>query len=205
MASKVQPAADYWTDDVKLTSKVQPAAGYWTFDRVSICHLILLGTTALSVPWSPRQQQGESLLKAQQRQYLLGAHSSSNLKESLSTPTSETSLSTCMLSISLSTKRPEKIFPSTPYKIYLWVQQGQNYFSAQQDQMYLRAQQSQIISELTKAKKNLILPHLGNQESGWNILDLYKACLLASIGGRNDVCATSFLVCSLGSATYVGT
>ena len=26
MTSKVQPAADYWTDDVKMTSKVQPAA-----------------------------------------------------------------------------------------------------------------------------------------------------------------------------------
>ena len=27
-----------------MTSKVQPAADYWTVDRVSICHLILLGT-----------------------------------------------------------------------------------------------------------------------------------------------------------------
>ena len=33
MTSKVQPAADYWTDDVKMTSKVQPAANYWTVDR----------------------------------------------------------------------------------------------------------------------------------------------------------------------------
>ena len=32
MKSKVQPAADYWTDDVKMTSKVQPAADYWTDD-----------------------------------------------------------------------------------------------------------------------------------------------------------------------------
>ena len=31
--SKVQPAADYWTDDVKMTSKVQPAANYWSVDR----------------------------------------------------------------------------------------------------------------------------------------------------------------------------
>ena len=28
MTAKVQPAADYWTDDVKMTSKVQPAADY---------------------------------------------------------------------------------------------------------------------------------------------------------------------------------
>ena len=33
MTSKVQPAADYWTDDVKITSKVQPAANYWTVAR----------------------------------------------------------------------------------------------------------------------------------------------------------------------------
>ena len=33
MMSKVQPAADYWTDDVKMTSKVQPAVDYWTVDR----------------------------------------------------------------------------------------------------------------------------------------------------------------------------
>ena len=33
MTSKVQPAADYWTDDVKMTSKVQPAADYWTVDK----------------------------------------------------------------------------------------------------------------------------------------------------------------------------
>ena len=32
MTSEVQPAADYWTDDVKMTSKVQPAADYWTDD-----------------------------------------------------------------------------------------------------------------------------------------------------------------------------
>ena len=33
MKSKVQPAAEYWTDDVKMKSKVQPAADYWTVDR----------------------------------------------------------------------------------------------------------------------------------------------------------------------------
>ena len=33
MTSKVQPTADYWTDDVKMTSKVQPAADYWTVDE----------------------------------------------------------------------------------------------------------------------------------------------------------------------------
>ena len=33
MASKVQPAENYWTDDVKMTWKVQPAADYWTVDR----------------------------------------------------------------------------------------------------------------------------------------------------------------------------
>ena len=32
MTSKVQPAENYWTDDVKMTSKVQPAADYWTVD-----------------------------------------------------------------------------------------------------------------------------------------------------------------------------
>ena len=33
MTSKVQPAENYWTNDVKMTSKVQPAADYWTVDR----------------------------------------------------------------------------------------------------------------------------------------------------------------------------
>ena len=32
MTSEVQPASDYWIDDVKMTSKVQPAADYWTVD-----------------------------------------------------------------------------------------------------------------------------------------------------------------------------
>ena len=30
MTSKVQPAENYWTNDVKMTSKVQPAVDYWT-------------------------------------------------------------------------------------------------------------------------------------------------------------------------------
>ena len=33
MKSKVQPSADYWTEDVKMTSKVQPAADYGTVER----------------------------------------------------------------------------------------------------------------------------------------------------------------------------
>ena len=36
MKSKVQPAADYWTNDVKMISKVQPAADYWTLDRENL-------------------------------------------------------------------------------------------------------------------------------------------------------------------------
>ena len=33
MTSKVQPAADYWTNDVKMTSEVQLAADYLTVDQ----------------------------------------------------------------------------------------------------------------------------------------------------------------------------
>ena len=33
MTSKVQPAENHWTDDVKMASKVQPAADYWTVDQ----------------------------------------------------------------------------------------------------------------------------------------------------------------------------
>ena len=33
MMSKVQPYADYWTDDFKMTSEVRFAADYWTADR----------------------------------------------------------------------------------------------------------------------------------------------------------------------------
>ena len=36
MTSKVQPAENYWTDDVKMTSKMQPAADYWTVDRENL-------------------------------------------------------------------------------------------------------------------------------------------------------------------------
>ena len=36
MMSKVQPTADYWTDDAKMMSKVQPAADYWTVDRKNL-------------------------------------------------------------------------------------------------------------------------------------------------------------------------
>ena len=36
MTSKVQPAGNYWTDDVKMTSKEQPAADYWTVDRENL-------------------------------------------------------------------------------------------------------------------------------------------------------------------------
>ena len=36
MTSKVQPAANYGTDDVKMTPKVQPAADYGTVDRENL-------------------------------------------------------------------------------------------------------------------------------------------------------------------------
>ena len=36
MTSKVQLAADYWTDDAKMTSKVQPVKDYWTADRENL-------------------------------------------------------------------------------------------------------------------------------------------------------------------------
>ena len=50
MTSKVQPAADYWTDDVKMTSKVQPAADYWTVDREN------LGTRLCYIWWAEKQR-----------------------------------------------------------------------------------------------------------------------------------------------------
>ena len=50
MTSKVQPAADYWTNDVKMTSKVQPAAHYWTVDREN------LGTRLCYFWWAEKQQ-----------------------------------------------------------------------------------------------------------------------------------------------------
>ena len=36
MTSKVQSAADYLTDDAKMTLKVQPAAAYWTVYRENL-------------------------------------------------------------------------------------------------------------------------------------------------------------------------
>ena len=36
MTSKVQPAENYWTDDVKMTSKVQPAADCETVDQENL-------------------------------------------------------------------------------------------------------------------------------------------------------------------------
>ena len=50
MTSKVQPAENYWTHDVKMTSKVQPAADYWTVDREN------LGTRLCCICWSEKQR-----------------------------------------------------------------------------------------------------------------------------------------------------
>ena len=50
MKSKVQPAENYWTDDVKMTSKVQPAADYWTVDREN------LGTRLCYILWAEKQR-----------------------------------------------------------------------------------------------------------------------------------------------------
>ena len=36
MTSKVKPAENYWTDDVKMTSKVRTPADYWTVDRENL-------------------------------------------------------------------------------------------------------------------------------------------------------------------------
>ena len=36
LTSKVKPAENYWTIDVKMTSTVQPAADYWTVDRENL-------------------------------------------------------------------------------------------------------------------------------------------------------------------------
>jgi len=36
MTSKVQPNADYWTIDVKMTWTVQPDADYWTIDQENL-------------------------------------------------------------------------------------------------------------------------------------------------------------------------
>ena len=50
MMSKVQPAENYWTDDVKMMSKVQPAADYWTVDREN------LGTGLCYIWWAEKQR-----------------------------------------------------------------------------------------------------------------------------------------------------
>ena len=50
MTPKVQPAENYWTDDVKMTSKVQPAADYWTVDREN------LGTRLCYIWWAEKQR-----------------------------------------------------------------------------------------------------------------------------------------------------
>ena len=50
MTSKVQPAENYWTDDVKMTSKVQPAADYWTVYREN------LGTRLCYIWWAEKQR-----------------------------------------------------------------------------------------------------------------------------------------------------
>ena len=50
MTLKVQPAADYWTDDDKMTSKVQLAADYWTVDWEN------LGTRLCYFWWAEKQR-----------------------------------------------------------------------------------------------------------------------------------------------------
>ena len=50
MTSKVQPAENYWTDDVKMTPKVQPAADYWTVGREN------LGTRLCYFWWAEKQR-----------------------------------------------------------------------------------------------------------------------------------------------------
>ena len=50
MTSKVQPAENYWTDDVKMTSKVQLAADYWTVDREN------LGTRLCYIWWAEKRR-----------------------------------------------------------------------------------------------------------------------------------------------------
>ena len=52
MQSKVQPTANYWTDDVKMTSKVQPAADYWTADRENL-------GTRLCFIWRAKKQRAK--------------------------------------------------------------------------------------------------------------------------------------------------
>ena len=47
MTSQVQPAENYWTDDVKMKSKLQPAVHYWTVD---------LGTSLCYIWWTEKQR-----------------------------------------------------------------------------------------------------------------------------------------------------
>ena len=53
MTSKVQPGANYWTDDVKMTSKVQSAADHWTVDRKKKL------VTSLCYIWWPEKQRAK--------------------------------------------------------------------------------------------------------------------------------------------------
>ena len=52
MMSKAQPAADYWTNDDKITSKVQPAVDYWTVDQEN------MGTRWCYFWWVEKQRAG---------------------------------------------------------------------------------------------------------------------------------------------------
>ena len=64
MTSKVQPSADYWTNDVKMTSKVQPAADYWTVDREN------LGTRLCYIWWAKnKERNGETPLRTSTYKY----------------------------------------------------------------------------------------------------------------------------------------
>ena len=50
MTSKVRPAENYFTNEVKITSKVQAAADYWTVDREN------LGTRLCYIWWAEKQR-----------------------------------------------------------------------------------------------------------------------------------------------------
>ena len=62
MTSKVQPAENYWTDDVKMTSKVQPAADYWTV------HQEKLGTRLCYI-WWPEETERNGKTPLRTRKY----------------------------------------------------------------------------------------------------------------------------------------
>ena len=58
MTSKVQPAENYWTDDVKMTSKVQPATDCWTIDWEN------LGTRLCYIWWAEnKERNGKTSLR----------------------------------------------------------------------------------------------------------------------------------------------